>query len=214
MLDRFPLILIRHGEVDPKWKSICYGQADVELSDNGRAQSLSVAQSLLAHTAPSKIFHSGLSRTIFFAQSIQDEARKVTNQDLPIECDPRLKERNYGDWQGKTWDDAYQSDPENFHDLIHQPDTYRPPNGETTTEMQLRVVDWFQQHITSVHQHTAMQRRNPIVAVLHSGPIAALCGHILGLHASNWADWMIGTAEAVGITEDEVPQKINWEELS
>lgn len=181
------VILIRHAEVDPKWKPICYGAMDVPLSAEGFFACAGLAGAVSNDLQPTAIYHSGLMRTKHLADLIGGFFATVS-----VTSDHRLRERNYGDWQGKTWDNVFQSDPDRFHDLIEDPDHYRPPGGETTTELQARVVEWFDDLCQIPSPST-------IIAVSHSGPIAALAGHCLGLHARLWEPWTIGNLQAVEI---------------
>jgi len=185
------LILIRHGEVEIEWKKICYGAMDVPLSETGIENSIRLAEQLCIEFQPRYIFHSGLQRTKFLASQI---ARCSLGNPEPIE-DTRLQERDYGDWQGKSWDEVFASDPDHFHDLIEKPETYRPPQGETTSEMQARIVTWLHQ-IASLANNP---QSSPIIAVTHSGPIAAACGHLLNLHARHWSPWTIRNLHYVAI---------------
>lgn len=186
------LILIRHGDVEPKWKPICYGTMEVPLSDQGIATSQALAIRIAAMKCPAMIYHSGLLRTRTLAEMIQ---RQLPEPVAVIE-DVRLREREYGDWQGLTWDEIFASDPEHFHDLVEQPDTYRPPSelrrAETTTEMQQRIVAWYASLPNNYDS-------KPIIAISHSGPIAALAGHILGQHSRDWGPWMLETLGALRI---------------
>lgn len=185
------LIVVRHGAVDPRWKGICYGQQDVALCEQWMRQAAGIVEPLAA-LKPMTIFHSGLVRTRWLAEqvaerlSIRDDCERAQT----MVSDSRLRERHFGQWECKSWDDAYQSDPEHFHDLIAKPDTYRPPGGETTSEMQRRVVEWYE---------SLPKMEGVLLAVSHSGPIAALAGHLLGLHASDWTDWMLATGEAMTV---------------
>lgn len=190
------MILIRHGEVEPSYKSICYGQLDVPLSDEGYAASLTLAQKLACEVEPAVIFHSGLLRTKFLAIAIARSCGGIA----PVVEDRRLQERNFGQWQGKSWDQVHQLEPE-IHNLIHQPDTYRPLGGETTTEMQKRIVGWFE----SVREQFAAHDRKTILAVSHSGPIAALSGDRLDLPASSWQPWMLRPLDCLRITPSAEP---------
>jgi broad specificity phosphatase PhoE len=185
------LVIVRHGDVRARWKGICYGQRDVELCDQWM-QNAGALINQLAALSPSKIYHSGLLRTRWLAEQVDERLRRVRNtMDLipPLE-DLRLRERNYGSWEGMSWDDAYASDPDNFHDLIHKPNSYRPPHGETTSEMQARIVEWYE----SIPQTSEL-----VLAIAHSGPIASLAGHLKGLPATDWQDWMLRTGEAIVI---------------
>jgi broad specificity phosphatase PhoE len=205
------IILIRHAEVDSAWKGICYGCLDVPLSQQGMTDSLTLAERISAKlqgadtanspSAPTVILHSGLSRTAFLAQAI---AQKICNEKIyngEVITDQRLKERNYGLWHGQSWDSAFNSDPEHFHDLIDQPDFYRPPEGETTTEMQQRIVSWYD-------NLSAQFSGSRIIAVSHSGPIAALAGHLLNLPATQWSPWIIHNLESI-VVDHSVVQRLN-----
>lgn len=178
------IIVIRHAEVEAKWKGICYGSLDVKLSEAGKAACDAVVANLVRHLNPTTIFHSGLSRTRYLAIAIA----RLCEHDVHVLEDARIRERNYGDWQGLTWDAAYASDPEHFHGLLEQPDSYRPPAGESTSEMQQRVVEWLIEQ--PVHRY-------PIIAISHSGPIAAVAGRLLGLHPLKWSPWIVKHLEGV-----------------
>lgn len=195
MIETPDFILVRHGEVDLAWKGMCYGTLDIPLSEQGAQQSLKVAESLCDRWQPSVIFHSGLTRTRFLADAIACLCPKS----VALHTDTRLQERNFGQWQGRTWDEAYATDPENFHGLIEHPDTYRPPYGETTAELQRRAVSWLNEasEACGAREH---RLGGPVVAVAHSGPIAAIAGHALKLHARDWGPWMIRTLEYLLIT--------------
>lgn len=192
MIELPELILVRHGEVDLAWKGICYGAMDLPLSETGTQQSLRLAESLCARWQPSAIVHTGLMRTKFLAEAIAN----ACSFPVAVHEDARLRERNFGEWQGMTWDSAYASDPENFHGLIEHPDTYRPPHGETTSEMQVRAVASF----NAWNLARGCNLQGPTIVVAHSGPIAAILGHLLQIHARDWGPWMIRTLECVAIT--------------
>jgi broad specificity phosphatase PhoE len=148
----------------------------------------------LASLRPTVIFHSGLSRSRWLGERVRTTINYY-DQACELLEDVRLRERNFGDWEGRTWDDVYASDPDNFHGLIDKPDTYRPPGGETTTELQRRVVQWYQQ----CGQHQSQEART-VIAITHSGPIAALAGHLLKLTPEHWSPWMLGYGEIVTIS--------------
>ena len=179
------IILVRHGEVDPSQKGLCYGASDVALSPRGRERSLAAAVDLRA-MLPALVCHSGLSRTRVLAAA-------VAGDDVPLVEDAKLRERDFGRWEGRSWDAIYRDDP-HFHNLIHEPDTYRPPGGETTTEMQRRAVAWLE----------SLPPERPVIAISHSGPIAALAGACLGLHARDWTDWIVAPLDRVVLDAETV----------
>lgn len=179
------VILIRHAEVEAAWKSICYGALDVPLSPQGVSASQLYALQFEPTDIPTRVYHSGLRRTEILANFIAE--RFCEGQ---VTADQRLRERDYGQWQGLSWNDAYASDPEHFHNIVEQPDSYRPPGGETTSEMQRRIVDWY-------HEVVTISGPTRIVAVSHSGPIAALAGYLNGQPANQWQPWMLKNLESI-----------------
>ena len=178
------ILLIRHAEVSACWKGICYGAMDVSLSDAGRAASDQLAEKLFHSCKPRVVYHSGLSRTRYLANQIA----VLGEGKIAVHEDARLLERNYGLWQGLTWDAIYASDPDHFHDLIQKPDSYRPPEGETTSEMQRRMIDWL---------NDQQSNNYPIVVISHSGPIAAIVGYLQRRHATEWDSFMTRNLEVV-----------------
>jgi len=180
------VIIVRHGAVEPQWKTICYGSMDVQLCSRWIAESQNLVSSL-AKLRPSLILHSGLTRTRWLAERIAEQMLADGIAVGQVLSDARLRERNYGRWEGRTWDDVFASDPEHFHDLVMKPETYRPPGGETTRQMQRRMLEWFDQLLPLA----------TIVAISHSGPSASLAGGLLGLPADQWTGWMLGYGEAI-----------------
>lgn len=187
------LIMVRHGAIASQWKGICYGCQDVPLCDQWMAESDALVQQL-ALLRPTTVFHSGLSRSSWLAERIRAIGNDY-DSDCEIREDIRLRERNFGDWEGKTWDDVFASDPDNFHGLIDKPETYRPPGGETTNELQRRVVQWYD----ACNQSDSLNGQTAI-AISHSGPIAALAGHLLSLTPEHWTPWMLGYGDAMTIS--------------
>ncbi|MEM8736529.1 MAG: histidine phosphatase family protein [Planctomycetota bacterium] len=181
------VLLIRHGEVEARWKKVCYGAMDVALSERGRLASNKLAEELVKQYRPATVFHSGLSRTRYLAEQLADRF----GADVSIKEETLLRERDYGQWQGLSWDAAYQSDADHFHDLIDKPDTYRPPGGETTSEMQQRMVRWL---------NSLPSSDQPIIAVSHSGPITALVGYLLELPAAKWNSIMPAYLDVVRLS--------------
>jgi broad specificity phosphatase PhoE len=191
------VIIVRHGAVEPKWKGICYGCMDVPLCTSWMTESQTLVSNL-AMLRPDLILHSGLTRTRWLAERVEQQ---LLADGLPaVQClsDARLRERDFGAWEGLSWDDAFASDPEHFHDLIMKPETYRPPGGETTRQMQLRMIQWFEQ----------LPLHRIIVAISHSGPAASLAGGLLGLPADQWTQWMLSYGDTVVIESTGAERRI------
>jgi alpha-ribazole phosphatase len=91
----------------------------------------------------------------------------------PIE-EPHLGEQSFGDWQGRTWDEMQESDPETYHAFWQDPVRQRPPGGESFADQIARTGGVMQ-------RYTADHPGRDIVAVCHGGTIRAALSHALNL---------------------------------
>ncbi|HUY87861.1 MAG TPA: histidine phosphatase family protein [Pirellulales bacterium] len=165
------ILLVRHGSVAARYKGVCYGRSDVELSDEGRRESRLVAEELAA-LPMTRLFHSGLSRARLLAELISALTA------VPPIAAPALAEIDFGQWELRTWQDIFAETGDAMAGMIHSPATFRPPSGETVFELRDRVLAW----------HRELPSDGLIVAVAHGGSIAALRGALAGLPASRWPE--------------------------
>ena len=112
------LILVRHAEVAAQYCGVCYGQSDVDLSPNGIEQSSSLADRL-AELNPSVVVHSGLKRTQILAELLAKRTGAPLNR-----CDA-IRERNFGDWELRSWDEIYKSTDGDIDRLMTEPASFR-----------------------------------------------------------------------------------------
>src|SRR5262245_57678162 len=89
------LVIWRHGRTAWNESGRFQGQADVDLDTAGAAQAVDAAPRVAAYRAD-LIVSSDLLRAARTAQALA----AVTG--LPVEHDARLRERNFGPWQGLT----------------------------------------------------------------------------------------------------------------
>lgn len=89
------LIVWRHGNTDWNAQSRVQGQTDTLLNDLGRAQAVAAAP-LLAALRPDAIVASDLRRAADTAAAL------AALTGLPVRYDQRLRERHFGQWQGRT----------------------------------------------------------------------------------------------------------------
>jgi broad specificity phosphatase PhoE len=176
------LIVIRHAPVERRYRSLCYGRADVELGEEGEAISRELAREF-SKAKRAAIVHSGMQRTRFLAERIAEQI------DGGATCDERLCERDFGTWELRSWDDIHAQVGNEMLGMISRPDTYRPGGGETTFEMRDRVLDWFRN----------LPENELTIAVTHGGPIAALRGTQQNIHVDQWASLIPQCGESVSI---------------
>jgi alpha-ribazole phosphatase len=142
------LILVRHPK--PRCEpGLCYGRLDLECE----TQALETAVSRLRDLAAAACVFSSPARRAF------DLASRL---DAHAIADPRLQELNFGDWEGRRWQDLGREAIDVWRQGL--PGS-APPNGETLTAMAARCADW----IASLEAGA-----RPILAVTHAGPIRVI----------------------------------------
>jgi alpha-ribazole phosphatase/probable phosphoglycerate mutase len=130
------LWLIRHGEPVEQARHRCYGSLDVELSGTGRAQMAQVAEYL--RTEPvAAIYSSPSSRAL--------ESARILSASLscPVEIAPDLREIDFGDFEGLTWDEISARYPNAYRQWMETPTEMQFPNGESFPKMRARVLSAF-----------------------------------------------------------------------
>jgi alpha-ribazole phosphatase len=159
--------LIRHGEpVEEAWQR-CYGSLDIGLSDNGRRQMISVARHLESEPI-SAIYTSPLRRASESAQMI------ASVQHCSCEVISGLREIDFGDFEGLTYDEIAARYPELYRRWMDRPAEVRYPNGESFSDLRARAVSAFEE----------IRYRNPeqtVAVVGHGGVIRALIAWALGM---------------------------------
>lgn len=167
------LLLIRHPSVCRSVKDRCYGRSDVPLGDEGLKQIPSIVERVKRVGTPDCLIHSGVSRTRILSNAL------VAGTAIPEIEEPRLLERNFGDWELELWDRIYEQYGDAMLGMVRSPRTWAPPNGETTFEMRDRVIEWFS---------SLPAAPEFLVAVTHGGPIASLLGTLSHRTVEEWLE--------------------------
>ncbi len=162
------LYLFRHGEVHEKHRKYLYGQMDVELSPKGIKQSIRVGK-YLKKTPIDHVYSSDLIRALTLGREIS------RHKDLQPRLDPRLRERHFGDWQGKPWDKIAEEYPEEVEKYLESRHTVRAPGeSESFIDVQSRVLPFVQEVLTK-------HRGEKVAITAHSGPVRIILADALGL---------------------------------
>jgi broad specificity phosphatase PhoE len=126
------LVCVRHGRT--AWNAVrrFQGRTDIPLDDEGRAQ----ARALAAHLAGERFdfaIASDLVRAAATAAAIG------TACDVAIEPEPRLREMQFGSWEGLTWTEIVARTPALADQSPTAPAIYRPDDGESFDDVSERV---------------------------------------------------------------------------
>ncbi|MDJ0277821.1 histidine phosphatase family protein [Sphingomonas sp. 2R-10] len=149
------VLLLRHPPVAAAWKGRCYGRSDMGWSRAGWA----MARRIVGGMAPvDAIVHSGAIRTRRLAGWIG------AAQGVGVTADPRWLERDFGAWEGRSWDAIWRDSGAAMDGMMIAPETYRPGGGETGRDVADRVrAAW-----------DALPDVARVLVVAHGGPIATL----------------------------------------
>lgn len=161
------LLLVRHEETDESIRGRCYGHLDVPLSDAGRqrAEELGTVLSELPLTA---VYSSPLSRSLGTAAAI------AAVQGLDVLAEERLREIDFGELEGLTYDEVRAQRPELYRVWMETPTRVRFPGGEAFTDLRRRVLA-ADAEIRSRHDGEA------VAIVAHGGVVRVVLADALGL---------------------------------
>jgi glucosyl-3-phosphoglycerate phosphatase len=152
------------------------GQIDIPLDDVGRWQAAEGARHLSQRHRPARIVASDLERATSTAQMLSDLVG------VPVEADARLRERHFGEWEGRTAKEISDQWPEEYEVWRSGGDPKRT-GAETRAEVAERVA-------LAVEEHAAeLTDTETLVVVAHGAAITLGITALLGLDAS----WRIMT---------------------
>ena len=161
------LILVRHGQTPTTGQSLPGRAKGLNLSDAGLKQAQEVAERLASFPTIDAIYASPLERTRQTAAPLaQQRKQKVIIEKGLIECD-------FGDWTGAKLVDLMKK-PE-WSTVQRAPSTFRFPNGESFTEMQVRIS-------TALDNIRLRHPGGVVVCFSHADPIKAALAHAMGTH--------------------------------
>lgn len=163
--------LIRHGEPCPESRGRCYGRLNVGLSAEGQRQIHIVSQRLREEPI-SAVYVSPRKRAI--------ESGEIIAQCHPcsITVEERLREIDFGDFEGRPYDEIAQTHPEIYRQWMETPTEVQFPNGESFRKMQARVLE-------SAREIYAHHRGETIVIISHGGVNRILLAAALEIPAAN-----------------------------
>jgi broad specificity phosphatase PhoE len=156
--------LVRHGRTPWNETGRMQGWADPPLDALGRQQALALAAGLKGERFAA-IYASPLRRAAETAQALAEAAG------LAVTFDARLRERNLGEWQGLTFEEARRRDPERAKGDWR---VLGPPGGEGQAALAARVAALLDEIAVAHPEQT-------VAVVSHGGALGAWLGHVLGI---------------------------------
>lgn len=178
------ILLVRHGQTPTTGKVLPGRAPGLHLADAGRAQADAVAGRIAALKKIDAVYASPLERARETAAPIaRATGHRVRTHKGLLECD-------FGDWTGAELSTLMKK-PE-WATVQRAPSTFRFPNGESFTEMQVRIV-------SALDAIRAAHPGGTIVCVSHADPIKAAVAHALGTHLDLFQRIVIGTCSVSAV---------------
>lgn len=174
------LIAIRHGETAWNVDNRIQGQLDIGLNEVGVWQAKQVAQALSDEPIDT-IYASDLSRAWQTAQAIAEVAA------CPLQPDPGLRERGFGEFEGLTYAEIEATWPDMSRQWRQREPLWSPPGGESLVVMRERVL-------TTVTRLAAQHIGGQIVLVAHGGVMDMLYRLATGQELQAPRAWQLGNA--------------------
>ena len=155
---RARLLLIRHGESVLGRRRRYAGHRDTPLTPAGRLQ-IRRLRARFRRLGADVIFTSDLRRC--------RETAALLAPGQPVQATARLRELDFGAWDGLTAEGCRRRDPVRFARWMRDPASTRPPGGESLSELRRRVRAFAR---SAVRRHPG----KTLALVTHGGPIRAL----------------------------------------
>lgn len=165
---RTELLLVRHGRTASNRRRVLQGWSDIPLDELGLLQAQRIALRIRDEYAIDRIVSSPLQRALVTARAIGDQLG------LAPEVLPALREMNFGDYEGRTFDEVALNHPDLVHRLADlADDEVAWPGGEMRGAFHLRVREAFR----DVLLRSDGQR---VAVVAHGGVIGSFLASVRG----------------------------------
>ncbi|WP_166384894.1 alpha-ribazole phosphatase [Polaribacter sp. 11A2H] len=146
------IILIRH--TTPKIaKGICYGQADLDVTDTFLEEIKPILKKVSTYDAETVYYSSPLKRCKKLAEKLSDT----------VLFDDRLKELDFGDWELQNWNDINKTELDIWmNDFVRVAVT----NGESYLDLHARTTNFLLE--------ISKQKHKKVVIITHAGVMRSL----------------------------------------
>jgi probable phosphoglycerate mutase len=179
-MDVTRIIAVRHGETAWNVDTRLQGQLDIPLNATGTWQAARLGDAL-AQEPVAAVYASDLSRAWQTAQAI------AAPHGLEVIADPGLRERGFGDFEGKTFAHIEAERPEQARLWRTRDTTFAPEGGETL------IV--FRDRVTATAEAIAARHHGELVVlVAHGGVLDVLYRAATRQELQAPRTWQLGNA--------------------
>jgi 2,3-bisphosphoglycerate-dependent phosphoglycerate mutase len=178
------VLAIRHGETAWNVDTRIQGKLDIGLNETGRKQAARLGAALAKSQVQepiSAIYSSDLLRAYDTALSISQAI------DVPVVSDEGLRERGFGVFEGKTFDEIAQLWPDQSQRWRQRDPHFSPEGGESLTQFCDRIL-------AASQVLTARHPGEQIALVAHGGVMDVLYRAATGQGIQAPRTWSLGNA--------------------
>ncbi|WP_053959373.1 histidine phosphatase family protein [Sulfobacillus thermosulfidooxidans] len=181
---------IRHGETEWNHNQNRYcGRSDIALAETGIFQSQMLAK-MLAAVPFDKVFASPLLRARTTALPIIDRLG------LPLNLDNRLKEIDFGDWEGLTQQEIESDYPEQWQSWLNDPSSVKAGgHGESGNEVVRRLRSFVDDQVATPFE--------TLLVITHNTVLRLFIAHSLGLPLTSYRNFEIDNGDTWVLNIDE-----------
>lgn len=179
-MDATRIIAIRHGETLWNVDTRIQGHRDIPLNDRGRWQAAQVARALAGEPIAA-VYASDLLRAHATGAAIAEAAG------APLHAEPDLRERSFGELEGRTFAEIEAALPEQARRWRQRDPHFAPEGGESLTLLRARIAE-----VTArlAARHLGQQ----IVLVAHGGVLDVLYRLATGQELQAPRIWLLANA--------------------
>lgn len=161
------IYIVRHGQTEWNALRLLQGSADIELNEYGRALAGETGKNL-ENVYFDRIYSSPLIRAYETASLIRG------HRNIPIIRDERLKELDFGSYEGKDFEKLLSDKNESFQYFFERPELYRAPESGESLEHICERAKVFMQKVIEP-QVSELER---IMIVAHGAMNKAIMSYI------------------------------------
>ncbi|CQR25717.1 phosphoglycerate mutase family protein [Streptococcus varani] len=191
------LILMRHGETDWNVERRIQGSQDIALNHNGIGQAEDVVERLMKDFRITKIYSSDLVRAVQTAETINLQLN------VQIIKTSKLREINFGEWEGKTWTEVSKEYGTEFTEWKLNRRYAVPPNGESYQSLLERTIEVLAE-ITGTEEGTS-----EVLIVTHGANIMVLKSALNGTDFSKMTKYKEGNASFTVFDDKDIEDMIS-----
>lgn len=171
----YTIDLLRHGKTTA---GQCFlGSTDADLTESG----VQKMHKVLQQNNYSRVISSPLKRCADFSQAY------IKDKKIPLIIENNLREMNFGDWEGRTSAEIWETQQKQLSAFWNDPANNTPPNAEPYTDFTYRVDAVFLKQIETYCKEKCSEEQNSeqgnnTLIIAHGGVIRQMLACILSLN--------------------------------